>query len=74
MGAVDRDHAIAAGFEEEGSDGEDLFIVIDAEDRFFRAHNFSVLPGDIADRLQNRVGRCSLTEGPDLRGCWLARA
>ena len=36
--------AIAAGFEQEGSDREDLFVVINAENSFLGAHAYSVLP------------------------------
>ena len=50
------DYAVASSFEEEGSDGEDLFVVIDAEDSLLGTHGFSVLPACIADRLQNRSG------------------
>ena len=57
LGCGDGDDAVAAGFEEEGSDGEDLFVVVDAEDGFLRAHGFSVLPAGAGDRLQNRYGR-----------------
>ena len=32
------DDAIAAGFEKEGSNGEDLFVVVDAEDGLLGAH------------------------------------
>ena len=38
------DDAVAAGFEKEGADREYLFVVIYAEDRFLRAHAFSLLP------------------------------
>lgn len=35
--AVGSDYAVAAGFEEKGAYGEDLFVVIDTEDGFLRA-------------------------------------
>jgi hypothetical protein len=38
------DFVAATGFEEEGPDREGLFIVVNAEDGFFRAHGISVLP------------------------------
>ena len=60
----DGDDAIAASFKEEGSDGEDLFVVVDAEDGFLRAHGFSVLPAGAGDRLQNRYGRRYPADGP----------
>ena len=44
MGRIHCDDAVAAGFEEEGSDREDLFVVIDAENRLLRAHAVSLLP------------------------------
>ena len=39
-----RDDAVAAGFEKEGADGENLFVVVYAEDRLLRAHAVSLLP------------------------------
>ena len=41
---IDRDDAIATGFEKEGADGEHLFVVIYAEDRLLGAHAVSLLP------------------------------
>jgi hypothetical protein len=38
------ENAIAASFEEEGADGEYLFVGVDAEDDLLRAHAVSVLP------------------------------
>jgi len=38
------DYAVASGFKKEGSDGEDLLIVVNAEDGLLGAHSFSVLP------------------------------
>lgn len=35
------DHAIAAGFKQEGTDRKNLFIVVNAEDRFLGAHAVS---------------------------------
>jgi hypothetical protein len=37
-------YSIASGFEEESSDGEDLLIVVNAENGLLGAHGFSVLP------------------------------
>jgi hypothetical protein len=37
-------NAVAAGFEKEGSDGEYLFVGVDAEDDLLRAHAVSILP------------------------------
>ncbi len=73
LGSGESDYAVTTGFEEEGSDGEDLFIVIDTEDDLLGTHGYSVLPGGIADRLQNRVGRWPGGLGPKRRVCWLAR-
>ena len=41
---IDRDDAVATGFEKEGADGEHLFVVIYAEDRLLGAHAVSLLP------------------------------
>src|ERR1700748_3464877 len=38
------DDAIATGFQQEGTDGEDLFVIVYAKDGFLRAHAFSLLP------------------------------
>ena len=40
---VDRDDAVATGFEKESADGEHLFVVIYAEDRLLGAHAVSLL-------------------------------
>ena len=40
-----RNHAVPAGFKQKRSDGENLFIVVDAENNFLRAHFVSVLSG-----------------------------
>lgn len=42
--AVGSDDAIATSFEEEGADGENLFVVIYAENRLLGAHAVSLLP------------------------------
>jgi len=42
--AVSSDDAIATSFEEEGADGENLFVVIYAEDGLLGAHAVSLLP------------------------------
>jgi hypothetical protein len=39
-----RDDAVTTGFEKEGADGENLFVVIYAENRLLRAHAVSLLP------------------------------
>jgi hypothetical protein len=49
------DDAVASGFEKESSDGQDLLIVVNAENGLLGAHSFSVLPACILERLQNRV-------------------
>jgi hypothetical protein len=36
--------AVATGFEQEGADGENLFVVIYTENRLLRAHAVSLLP------------------------------
>src|ERR1700757_2413147 len=41
---VDRDDAVATGFEQEGAYGEHLFVVVYAEDRLLGAHRVSLLP------------------------------
>jgi hypothetical protein len=38
------DHAIATSLKQEGTDGQDLFVVVYTEDRFLRAHEVSLLP------------------------------
>lgn len=44
LGVGDGDNAIATGFEQEGADGKNLFVVVDAKDRLLRAHGVSLLP------------------------------
>lgn len=44
LGVVDVEDAVAAGFEEEGSDGEGGFVIVDAEDDFLWAHGSFFLP------------------------------
>jgi hypothetical protein len=51
-----------------------LFVIVDTEDVLLGAHDFSLLPADTADRLQNRVGRGSLASCAAGRACWLADA
>jgi len=41
---IDRDDAVATGFEKEGADREHLFVVVYAEDRLLGAHAVSLLP------------------------------
>ena len=55
---------VATGFEKEGADGEDLFIVIYAEDRLLRAHAVSLLPEATLWWLA--------ADGPVWRACWFA--
>ena len=55
--------AVAAGFEQEGSDGEDLFVVINAEDSFLRAQ---CVLGSAAGRLlagSRRMGQSASRPG-----------
>jgi hypothetical protein len=44
LGGFYRDDTVATSFEKEGADGEHLFVVIYAEDRFLGAHAVSLLP------------------------------
>jgi hypothetical protein len=74
VGIIEGDYAIAAGFEKKGSDGENLLVVINAKNDFFRAHVYSVLPGSTMARLQNRVDDVPGGLGPGRRVCWLAGA
>ena len=66
------DFIAAAGFEEKGSDRENLFIVVDAEDGFFRAHGISVLPAATVGGAAWRMGlACALAGWPTRRGAAL---
>ena len=38
LGVACVDDAVAAGLEQEGAEGEGLFVAVDAEDDFFRTH------------------------------------
>jgi hypothetical protein len=66
LGGFYRDDAVATGLEKEGADGEDLFIVVYAEDRLLRAHAVSLLPDATLWWLT--------ADRPVWRVCWFAGA
>ena len=55
-GACGKD-AVATGFEEEGADREDLFVIVDAEDGLLWAHAYSLLPRGRSHATSWRMGR-----------------
>ena len=57
------DDAVAAGFEQEGADGEDLFVVVDAEDRLLGAHAVSLLPDAAVVAGRGRWARAEVPAG-----------
>jgi hypothetical protein len=62
VGRESADDPVAAGFEEEGTDGEDLFVVVDAEDGLLGAHAYSVLPQTALWRVR-RMGQPAVSAG-----------
>jgi hypothetical protein len=64
LSGIYRDDAVTSGFEKKGADGEGLFVVIYAKDRFLGAHAVSLLLD---------VTLWWLTaDGPVWRVCWFA--
>ena len=58
------DDAVTSGFEKEGADREDLFVIVYAENRLLGAHAVSLLPDATLWWLA--------ADGPVRRVCWLA--
>ncbi len=56
---------VATSLKKEGPDGENLFVIVDAEDRFFRAQSILASAG------RHRVGGLA-ADGLKQHVCWLA--